>query len=381
MYVLYYQNSIKMTRSTKMFPALQLLIFAVPTLIICVSVPPSNADHYKPPLYVFGDSLFDNGMTLYYGVKGVAAEFWPYGQTYFHKPAGRLNDGRVIPDFIAEYAGLPFLPPYLLPGLQDFTKGINFASAGACVLVDLRPRTINLKKQVDYFKEMVIKLKQQLGVAQANKLLSEAVYMFNIGGNDYVNLLEKNVKKLPLSNFKKKRRMNKVLGDLTIHIKEIYNQGGRKFAFQKIGSLGCMPSMKYLVSYKGTGCVQELQELAEMHNTAFDAIVQKLETQLPGFKYSIYDFYTSIYLRILNGSSYGFVDTQTACCGSGSYNGGFTCQKQGYIFSVCSNPNDYLWFDAAHPTDKANQAFSKEFWSGGSDLVAPYNLMNLFAAN
>lgn len=76
----------------------------------------------------------------------------------------------------------------------------------------------------------------------------------------------------------------------------------------------------------------------------------------------------------------GFRESQTACCGSGSYNGDFTCQKKGTSFSVCSNPNEYLWFDAAHPTDKANQAFSKEFWSGGSNLVSPYNLQNLFAA-
>ena len=77
----------------------------------------------------------------------------------------------------------------------------------------------------------------------------------------------------------------------------------------------------------------------------------------------------------------GFRESQTACCGSGIYNGDFTCQKKGFSFSVCSNPNDYLWFDSAHPTDKANQAFSDEFWSGGPDLVAPYNLQDLFASN
>lgn len=357
-----------------MFPT----TFALFATLLFLSPSFSNAQ-YKPPLFVFGDSLYDDGMTLYNGVKGAGAEYWPYGETYFKKPSGRYSDGRLIPDFIAQFAGLPFLQPYLLPGIKDFSKGINFASAGACVLVETRPQTINLKKQVDYYVQMVQKLKQQVGEGPAKQLLSEAVYLFNIAGNDYVTLLQKNVKKLPLSNFKKKRQLNMIIGNLTIHIKTIYNQGGRKFAFQNLGPLGCMPSMKYMLGYKGT-CAPEPQELAKMHNNAFGALLKRLQSQLPGFKYSVYDFYTALYLRVLYGSRYGFRESQTACCGSGSYNGDFTCQKKSTSFSVCSNPNDYLWFDAAHPTDKANQVFSKEFWSGGSNLVAPYNLQNLFAA-
>ena len=73
--------------------------------------------------------------------------------------------------------------------------------------------------QIDYFIEMVGKLKQQVGEAQAKKLLSDGVYLFNIAGNDYVTLLQKNVKKLPLSNFKKYRHLTMIIGNLTTHIK------------------------------------------------------------------------------------------------------------------------------------------------------------------
>ncbi|KAJ8448288.1 hypothetical protein Cgig2_025212 [Carnegiea gigantea] len=278
--------------------------------------------------YIFGDSMYDNGMTLYNGVKGAGAQFWPYGETYFKKPAGRYSDGLLIPDFVAEYAGLPFPKPYLLPGLNSYTNGINFASAGACVLVETRPRTINIKMQVDYFRQMVQKMKQQLGEAQATKT--------------------------------------------------IYNEGGRKFAFQNIGPLGCMPSVKFMLGFQGT-CAQEPLSLAKMHNANFLAVVKKLQAQLPGFKYTVYDFYTSLYLRVLYGSRYGFQDSQTACCGSGAFNGDFTCQKKGENFTVCSNPSSYLWFDAGHPTQKADAQFAREFWTGNANIVSPYNLKWLFS--
>lgn len=332
----------------------------------------------KVGFYIFGDSMYDNGMTLYNGVQGAGAEFWPYGETYFKKPAGRYSDGRLIPDFVAEYAGLPFPKPYLLPGLKSYTNGINFASAGACVLVETRPSTINIKMQVDYFRQMVQKMKQQLGEAQATKVLSEAVYLFNIGGNDYVELVKRNINKPALSPSYKKFYMDEILGNLTTHINTIYNEGGRKFAFQNIGPLGCMPSVKFMLGFQGT-CAQEPLSLAKMHNANFLAVVKKLQAQLPGFKYTVYDFYTSLYLRVLYGSRYGFQDSQTACCGSGAFNGDFTCQKKGEKFTVCSNPSSYLWFDAGHPTQKADQQFAREFWTGNANIVSPYNLKWLFS--
>lgn len=321
-------------------------------------------------LYVFGDSLYDTGMGLY-GKIGPAAKSSPYGMTYFKRPAGRFSDGRVISDFIAQYANLSFPQPYLRKGFNNFTEAVNFADCSSGVLVETRPNTLNLKLQVNYFVQMVQKLEQEIGQEETSKVVSNAVYLLNTGANDYADLYNLNTK--PLSASLKSLRLNQVIGNLSTHITTIYNQGGRKFGYQNVAPMGCLPA--YLEP--NGSCTQELNELARMHNDGFATLAQKLQSQLPGFKYSIYDFYTSLSARLVNGTSYGFKESQSACCGSGPFNGKFTCQNKGK-FTVCSNPTDYLWFDAGHPTEKADEQFSQEFWNGSSDIVAPYNIKNLY---
>lgn len=83
-----------MARTSDMFGALIITL-----LIFYPCLSNAQVDNHVP-LFVFGDSLYDTGMTLYNGVSGAAADHWPFGKTYFKKPAGRYSDVRVIPDFM-----------------------------------------------------------------------------------------------------------------------------------------------------------------------------------------------------------------------------------------------------------------------------------------
>jgi hypothetical protein len=51
-------------------------------------------------LFIFGDSLFDAGNNVF--INGPTADFWPYWETFFKHPTGRICDGRIVPDFIGK---------------------------------------------------------------------------------------------------------------------------------------------------------------------------------------------------------------------------------------------------------------------------------------
>ncbi|KAK8706564.1 hypothetical protein V6N13_050125 [Hibiscus sabdariffa] len=320
-------------------------------------------------LFVFGDSLLDPGNNNYITtIFDFKANFWPYGETFFGYPTGRFSDGRLIPDFIAEFAGLPLVPSYLNPGSSKYTNGVNFASGGAGALVETHQGlVIDMGTQIKYFKKVEKSLRKQLGVAETKKLLSEAVYLIGIGGNDYLT---------KPSSVSDKEFVSMVIGNLTLALKEIYREGGRKFGFPNMMPLGCLPFMK---AQSGGSCIDEINALANLHNSELTKTLNKLMNQLDGFKYGYYNFFGSISERLTNPSKYGFKEA-TACCGSGEDRGVYSCGgKRGLPeFVLCDNPDEYLFFDAYHYTEKAYEQLAGLMWNGTADVVWPYNLKTLF---
>lgn len=129
-----------------------LLLLCLLTVTTAVSLQPTCS---FPAIYNFGDSNSDTG--------GISAAFEPirapYGDRFFHKPAGRDSDGRLTIDFIgisfpektelqklnvdsmisqnfwfaAERVGLPYLSAYLNSLGSNFRHGANFATGGSTI--------------------------------------------------------------------------------------------------------------------------------------------------------------------------------------------------------------------------------------------------------
>ncbi|XAR49844.1 hypothetical protein NMG60_11004001, partial [Bertholletia excelsa] len=329
-------------------------------------------------LFIFGDSNYDAGNNNYINtITSFQANFPPYGETFFHYPTGRFSDGRLISDFIAEYAKLPLLPPYKQPGDHNFSYGVNFASSGAGALSETyEGLVIDLKTQLLYFKSVKKMLEQKLGQEEAQEMLSRAVYLFNVGTNDYTSPFATDA----LRFYSKEEFVGMVVGNLTVVAQGIYKTGGRKFGFVNLAPIGCVPFMRLLNIANGGECVEEATAFAKLHNIALSKVLKRLERRLNGFKYSYFDFYTTSSEILNNPSKYGFKEAKSACCGSGPFRGLNSCGgKRGVKeYELCSNPREYVFFDFAHPTEMVNQQTAQLMWSGTSDVVSPYNLKTFF---
>ncbi|KAI4355382.1 hypothetical protein L6164_004162 [Bauhinia variegata] len=313
-------------------------IMCLPTSLCAKECVPRN----HAALFVFGASVFDAGNNNYIRTStDNQANFSPYGETFFKYPTGRFSDGRLIPDFIAEYAGLPLLFPYLYPGYRRYSDGVNFASAGSGALDETRRgQVLNLNTQLNHFKNVSKLLRHEIGDVEATKeLLSNAVYLFNVGTNDYFVYLanQSNV-------FSPQQYVDLVIGNLTTVIQEIYKNGGRKFGMLGVGPLGCLPAAKVFVngSQGSSSCLEEAQTLARLHNKALAIALHKLERKLTGFKYSFNNFFDLVTEIINRPSKYGFKEGGVACCGSGPYRGYNTCgrTRSARDYEFCENPND-----------------------------------------
>ncbi|XP_065868419.1 GDSL esterase/lipase 1-like isoform X2 [Euphorbia lathyris] len=254
-------------------------------------------------LFIFGDSLFDAGNNNYIQNATFKANFWPYGQSFFNYPTGRFSDGRIIPDFIAEYEKLPLIPPFLQPGDHYYEYGVNFASAGVGALLEtLQGKVVDLKTQIGYFKDAKKEIRQNLGDEESNSLISESLFLLSVGGNDYGFTKTSTA----FQSYTPQEFVDIVIGNLSYVIKEIYKSGGRRFGIVNIGDYGCAPFMR---AQNGSGgCFEEVTVLIRLHNIALSNLLKHLQTQLKGFEFSLLDFYTLLSERINNPSKYGHGD-------------------------------------------------------------------------
>ncbi|XP_023006840.1 GDSL esterase/lipase 2-like isoform X1 [Cucurbita maxima] len=328
--------------------------------------------------FLFGDSYVDAGNNNYINTTAdFQANFPPYGKTFFHLPTGRFTDGRTIPDFLAEYAGLPLIPPYLDPHNDFYDNGVNFASSGSGALAEShKGSAIGLQTQMKFFKKVMKSLRKKLGNASAQTLISNSVFLFNFGGNDYLNPFDISYDIFNTSSAQE-RFVNMVVGNITIALKEVYKYGGRKFGFMTVPPLGHMPSSRIKRSVQ---FFEEASSITRLHNQLLPDALQKLGIQLKGFKYAFADTHTLLLQRIINPIKYGFKVTETACCGSGAFRGIYNCGRnvEGLPFTECDNLEDYVFFDSFHPTEKLFKQLAELIWSGDAQIVNPYNFKQLF---
>lgn len=72
----------------------------------------------------------------------------------------------------------------------------------------------------------------------------------------------------------------------------------------------------------------------------------------------------------------GFVTSKVACCGQGPYNGIGLCT---IVSNLCPNRDQYAFWDAFHPSEKANSIIVQQFMTGSSEYMSPMNISTMLS--
>ncbi|GAU13230.1 hypothetical protein TSUD_246000 [Trifolium subterraneum] len=142
-------------------------------------------------ILVFGDSTVDTGNNNY--IKTLAkGNHLPYGRDFpNHVPTGRFSNGKLVIDFLASTMNLKdSVPPFLDPNLsnEELLTGVSFASGGSGFddLTIALSRAISISKQIEYFKDYMVKVKSIVGEKEAKNRVGNALVIISAGTNDFL---------------------------------------------------------------------------------------------------------------------------------------------------------------------------------------------------
>ncbi|KAL2330040.1 hypothetical protein Fmac_017621 [Flemingia macrophylla] len=347
-------------------------------LVVGVIVPRSEA---RPrALFVFGDSLVDNGNNNY--LQTIArANAPPYGIDYpTHTPTGRFSNGFNIPDFISQELGAESTLPYLSPELtrENLFVGANFASAGVGILNDTGDQFMNIIKmhrQLEHFKEYQERVSALIGVLRTKRLVNQALVLITVGGNDFVNnyfLVDSTARsrQYPLPDY-----VNFLISRYRRHLQKLYGLGARRVIVTGTGPLGCAPA-ELARRGKNGECSAELQRAAKLYNPQLEQMILELNTKIGSDVFIAANTALMHNDFITNPQAYGFTTSKVACCGQGPYNGmGLCCP----VSNLCSDRNLHVFWDPFHPSERANKLVVEQIMSGSTRYMNPMNLSTILA--
>ncbi|XVE62689.1 hypothetical protein DITRI_Ditri06bG0139800 [Diplodiscus trichospermus] len=330
--------------------------------------------------FVFGDSLVDNGNNNYLATTA-RADAPPYGiDTPSRRPTGRFSNGKNIPDFISDALGSEPILPYLSPELkgEKLLVGANFASAGIGILNDTGIQFVNIirmYKQFKYFEQYQVRLADLVGYDEAQRIVNDALVLITVGGNDFVN----NYYLVPFSprsrQFSLPDYVRYLISEYRNLLMRLHDLGARKVLVTGTGPLGCVPAELAMRSPSGE-CAPELQRAAGLFNPQLVQMINGLNEEYGANIFIAANTHQQADDFIRNPGKYGFTTSKIACCGQGPYNGLGLCTM---LSNLCPNRDEYAFWDAFHPSEKASGIITEKILSGSSNFMSPMNLSTFLA--
>ncbi|KAF5725616.1 hypothetical protein HS088_TW23G00341 [Tripterygium wilfordii] len=370
-----------MTPSPPLYKHISLLITisCLTGLYCCVNG--DNESNNIHGMFVFGSSLVDNGNNNFLD-NMAKADYLPYGIDFPSGPSGRFTNGKNVIDLLCDQIRLPsYIPAFANPSTKGrkIVHGVNYASGASGILDDtgsIVGNVTSLSKQIRNFEEVTLPdLEEQLG-SNSNNISRESLpnnYLFILGtgGNDYSfnYFMRKNTSTASLQAF-----TDNLMKSLSNQIQKLYNLGARKLVLMSINPIGCSP----MVLTDPPGCLEGLNEAAQLFNAQLQSLVDVLKPQMPGSNLVFVNSYEIIREIIRNPASRGFKDASNACCEIGSVSeggSGILCKRGG---DACEDRTSHVFFDGLHPTEAVNvEIADKAYASNVKTEVYPINVRQL----
>ncbi|KAL2897381.1 hypothetical protein RDABS01_039164 [Bienertia sinuspersici] len=312
--------------------------------------------------FVFGDSLTEVGNNNYLQYSLAKSNYPWYGIDYEGGQAtGRFTNGRTIGDIISAKLGIESPPAYLSlsPNDDKLLKGVNYASGGAGILNDTGLyfiQRLSFDDQINYFGNTTLAIKAKIGEAAANKLLNGALYFVGIGSNDYVNNYLQPFM-LAGQQYSTDEFVDVLIATLEQQLVKLHELGARKVIFHGLGPLGCIPSQR-VKSRKGI-CLNQVNRMVQQFNGQVQSLVLQLNKRLTDAQFGFADTYQDVLDLITKPHLFGFKVSNTSCCNVDTSIGGLCLPNS----KVCKHRKDYVFWDAFHPSDAANNVLANKLFT------------------
>ncbi|XP_062228128.1 GDSL esterase/lipase At4g01130 [Phragmites australis] len=360
-------------------------------LLVCCLCPAARAGSCKfPAVFNFGDSNSDTGGFW----AAFPAQQAPFGMTYFHRPAGRASDGRLVIDFVVQALGLPLLSPYLQSIGSDYRHGANFATLASTALLPktsvfvtgTSPFSLGIQlNQMKEFRNRVISSNGNNGQLPPLDVFGNALYTIDIGQNDFTS----NLGSLGVETVK--QSLPSVVNQISWTIQDLYNIGARNFMVFNMAPIGCYLAFLTELPHSSNdldefGCMKTYNSGVVYFNELLNSSLAEVRKKLQDASIVYVDKHSVTLDLFQHPNAHGLKYGNKACCGYGggayNFNQDVYCgnskvvNNQTVSATACGDPQNYLSWDGIHATEAANKIIASAVISGSYSYPA-FNLSKL----
>jgi phospholipase/lecithinase/hemolysin len=293
-------------------------LFVLAFLLACLSPPAVSAEKF-PKMYVFGDSLSDNG-----NLQSIRPDL-------FSPPRfdGRVTNGLVAIEQLAERLELKVQPSLFLLAMGE--QGTNYAVAGAKAGGS---DPIDLTAQVQAFL-----------LNNRSAAPSEALYIVFIGGNDVAAARDEQ------SRAAARKTIRDAVRAIEANVVSLIEAGARDIMIVNGPDVGSVPqSISLSLSEQATRLSNEFNRLLARtisrvaRNRSLDIV--------------LFDLFVTGEQLGENFQALGFTNTNEPCF----------LTPIGQFNSVCGSPkaplfDEFVWFDEFHPTARVHDRIGRALFA------------------